>query len=84
MDITNRPKCFWRKAAVIDDVQMISGPLARTVDTRERDSRHEAATSSSQAFNELATTIEKWLLQFPNDFFAMISIDEAHHSAATV
>src|SRR5258708_31408819 len=28
MDITNRQKCFWRKAGVLSQDQMISGPLA--------------------------------------------------------
>ena len=28
MDITNRQKCFWRKAGVLTADQMISGPLA--------------------------------------------------------
>ena len=81
MDITNRPKCFWRKARVIDDAQMISGPLACTLDTGNvtvATKCHIVITNIQQ----LATTIEKWLLQFPSDFFDMIIIDEAHHSAA--
>lgn len=81
MDITNRPKCFWRKARVIDDAQMISGPLACTLDTGNvtvATKCHIVITNIQQ----LATTIEKWLLQFPIDFFDMIIIDEAHHSAA--
>ena len=81
MDITNRPKCFWRKAGVIDDAQMISGPLACTLDTGNvtvATKCHIVITNIQQ----LATSIEKWLLQFPSDFFDMIIIDEAHHSAA--
>lgn len=81
MDITNRPKCFWRKSGVLSDGQMISGPLSCTLDTGNvtvATKCHIVITNIQQ----LATTIEKWLLQFPDDFFDMIIIDEAHHSAA--
>ncbi len=81
MDITNRPKCFWRKAGVMRDAQMIFGPLACTLDSGNitvATKCHVVITNIQQ----LATTIEKWLLQFPDDFFDMIIIDEAHHSAA--
>ncbi len=74
-------KCFWRKAGVLDDTQMISGPLACTLDTGNitvAAKCHIVITNIQQ----LATTIEKWLLQFPDDFFDMVIIDEAHHSAA--
>lgn len=30
MDITNRQKCFWRKAGVLPPAQMVAGPLAVT------------------------------------------------------
>ncbi|HUZ97526.1 MAG TPA: DEAD/DEAH box helicase family protein [Edaphobacter sp.] len=81
MDITNRPKCFWRKAGVVSDAQMISGPLACTLDTGNitvASKCHIVITN----IHQLATTLEKWLLQFPDDFFDMVIIDEAHHSAA--
>jgi DNA repair protein RadD len=81
MDITNRQKCFWRKAGVISDAQMISGPLACTLETGNitvAAKCHFVITN----IHQLATTIEKWLFQFPDDFFDMVIIDEAHHSAA--
>ena len=81
MDITNRPKCFWRKAGVVSDAQMIFGPFACTLDS----GNITVATKSHIVItniHQLATTIEKWLFQFPDDFFDMIIIDEAHHSAA--
>jgi len=81
MDITNRPKCFWRKAGVLNEAEMTFGPLACTLDTGNitvATKCHVVITNIQQ----LATTIDKWLLQFPNDFFDMIVIDEAHHSAA--
>lgn len=81
MDITNRPKCFWRKAGVLTDVQMMFGPLACTLDSGNMTVTtkcHVVITNIQQ----LATNVEKWLHQFPHDFFDMIIIDEAHHSAA--
>lgn len=81
MDITNRPKCFWRKAGVLSDAEMVSGPFACTLDSGNitvATKSHVVITNIQQ----LATNIEKWLMQFPDDFFDMIIIDEAHHSAA--
>ncbi|MFA5783160.1 MAG: DEAD/DEAH box helicase family protein, partial [Bacteroidales bacterium] len=81
MDITNRQKCFWRKAKVLSSAQMISGPLACTLETGNisvAEKAHIVITNIQQ----LATNVEKWLKQFPNNFFDMIIIDEAHHSAA--
>lgn len=81
MDITNRPKCFWRKAGVLKDAQMVTGPLVSTLDTGNitvAKKSHIVITN----IHQLATNVEKWLHQFPNDFFDMIIVDEAHHSAA--
>ena len=81
MDITNRPKCFWRKARVLGNEEMVAGPLACTLDTGNitvATKSHFVITNIQQ----LATNVDKWLLQFPDDFFDMIIVDEAHHSAA--
>lgn len=81
MDITNRQKCFWRKAKVLNDAQMASGPLACTLETGNisvAEKSHIVITNVQQ----LATNVDKWLTQFPDKFFDMIVIDEAHHSAA--
>jgi len=81
MDITNRPKCFWRKSGVLNNAQMVAGPLACTLDSGNitvATKCHFVITN----IHQLATTLDKWLLQFPDDFFDMIIIDEAHHSAA--
>lgn len=81
MDITNRQKCFWRKAGVLTNDQMLSGPLACTLDS----GNISIATKSHIVItnvHQLATNVDKWLTQFPDDFFDMIIVDEAHHSAA--
>ena len=81
MDITNRQKCFWRKTDVLNKDQMVSGPLACTLET----GNISVATKSHIVITniqQLATNVDKWLMQFPDDFFDMIIVDEAHHSAA--
>lgn len=81
MDITNRPKCFWRKSGTLSHEQMVLGPLTCTLDSGNitvAEKCHFVITNVQQ----LATNIEKWLLQFPDNFFDFIIVDEAHHSAA--
>lgn len=81
MNITNRQKCFWRKAGVLSQDQMVSGPLACTLDS----GNISVATKSHVVITniqQLATNGDKWLTQFPDNFFDMIIVDEAHHSAA--
>ena len=60
---------------------MIAGPLACTLDS----GNISVATKSHIVITniqQLATSVDKWLTQFPENFFDMIIIDEAHHSAA--
>lgn len=82
MDITNRQKCFWRKARVLRDAQMVSGPLAVTLETGNVSVAEKAHVVITN-IHQLATSVDKWLKQFPDRFFDMIIIDEAHHSAAS-
>lgn len=81
MDITNRQKCFWRKAGVLSADQMISGPLACTLDSGNMSVANKCHVVITNV-QQLATNSEKWLTQFPDNFFDMIIVDEAHHSAA--
>lgn len=80
LDITNL-KCFWRRTNILNKVDMVSGPYVTTLDTGNTsvtDETHFVVTNVQQ----LATNTEKWLKKFPNDYFDMIIVDEAHHSAA--
>ena len=81
MDVTNRRKCFWRMVGVLDGNQMVAGPFSCTLDT----GNISVATKSHIVITniqQLATNVDKWLEQFPDDFFNMIIIDEAHHGPA--
>ncbi len=78
-DVTNRQKCFWRKRGVLKNEDMIGGPFACTLHSGNISickKSHIIITNVHQ----LATNTEKWLKKFPNDFFDLIIIDEAHHS----
>lgn len=80
LDITHR-KCFWRRSGVLETVDMLSGPYVATLDTGNvsvTDDSHFVVTNVQQ----LATNPEKWLNKFPEDYFDMIIVDEAHHGAA--
>lgn len=80
LDITNL-KCFWRRTNVLKKVDMVSGPYVTTLDTGNvtvTDDSHFVITNVQQ----LATNTDKWLNKFPADYFDMIIVDEAHHSAA--
>lgn len=81
LDITNRQSCFWRKRGVLKDKDMMGGPLACTLDTGNisiAEKCHIVVTNVHQ----LATNTDKWLNKFADDFFDLIIVDEAHHSAA--
>jgi len=82
LDITNRQKCFWRRMQILKDTDMIAGPYVCTLETGNIsvcEQSHIILTN----IHQLATNAEKWLNQFPQDFFDMIIVDEAHHGAAS-
>ena len=80
-DITNRQKCFWWQRGVLAPQDMTHGPYVCTLDTGNLsvcDKSHIVVTNIQQ----LGTNTDKWLPKFPRDFFDLIIVDEAHHSAA--
>ena len=82
LDITNRQKCFWRQRGVLAPEHMSHGPYVCTLDTGNLsvcEKSHIVVTNIQQ----FGTNAEKWLNKFPQDFFDMIVVDEAHHGAAT-
>ena len=80
-DITNRQKCFWRRHSVLEDRHMKRGPYVCTLDAGNLsvcEKSHIVLTNIQQ----FGTNSEKWLMKFPDDFFDLIIVDEAHHGAA--
>lgn len=81
LDITNHQKCFWKSRNVLKDIDMIGGPFVCSLDTGNisiAEKSHIVVTNVHQ----LATNENKWLTKFNHNFFDLIIIDEAHHSAA--
>ena len=81
LDITNRQKCFWRQRGVLAPEDMVHGPYVCTLDTGNLsvcEKSHIVVTNIQQ----FGTNAEKWLNKFPQDFFDLIVVDEAHHGAA--
>ncbi|HSH60433.1 MAG TPA: DEAD/DEAH box helicase family protein [Acidimicrobiales bacterium] len=80
-DITNKQRCFWKQRAVLEDKHMASGPYVCTLDTGNLsvcEKSHVVLTNIQQ----FGTNADKWLTKFPEDFFDLIIVDEAHHGAA--
>ena len=81
LDITNRQKCFWRQRHVLQDRHMTNGPYVCTLGAGNIsvcDKSHIVLTNIQQ----LGTNADKWLTKFPEDYFDLIIVDEAHHGAA--
>ena len=80
-DITNKQKCFWRQRDVLEDRHMRNGPYVCTLDTGNLsvcDKSHIVLTN----IHQFGTNADKWLTKFPDGFFDLIIVDEAHHGPA--
>lgn len=80
LDITSR-ECFWAKTRVLSD--FTKGPYAAVLDGLDAN-LHDCIESHFVITNiqQLASSADRWLPQFPPDFFDMILVDEGHHAAA--
>lgn len=80
LDIASR-ECFWAKARVLSD--FTAGPWLAVLDGPKAN-LHDAVESHFVVTNiqQLASQADRWLSQFPKNFFDMILVDEGHHAAA--
>lgn len=80
LDVTSR-ECFWTKTRVLSDYT--AGPWTAVLDGA-RANVHDAIESDFVVTNvqQLASRADRWLPQFPPDFFDMILVDEGHHAPA--
>lgn len=73
--------CFWKRTGVLTDFSrgpfsaLVDGPKANLDDCTQS---HVVVANIQQ----LAGRADRWLSQFPLDFFDLILIDEGHHVAA--
>lgn len=82
LDVTNRQKCFWLKRNVLKEKDMVGGPFACTLDTGNISICEKSHIVISNV-HQFATNPDKWLKKFPQNFFDLIIVDEAHHSPAS-
>jgi excisionase family DNA binding protein len=80
LDIAGRD-CFLAKTRVLSDFS--NGPYAAVLDGLDANI-HDCIESHFVVTNiqQLASSADRWLPQFPPDFFDMILVDEGHHAAA--
>lgn len=80
LDITSR-ECFWTKTRVLSD--FTAGPFVAVLDGVDAN-LHDCVESQFVVTNiqQLASSADRWLPQFPENFFDMILVDEGHHAAA--
>ncbi len=80
LDLASR-KNFWRKAEVLTDFSQ--GPYTAVLDGANANV-HDCIESHFVVTNiqQLASSADRWLPQFPPNFFDLILIDEGHHNAA--
>lgn len=74
-------ECFWAKTRILPNFQ--HGPYMAVLDGKDANI-HDCAESDFVVTNiqQLASSADRWLPQFPPDFFDMVVIDEGHHGAA--
>jgi DNA repair protein RadD len=80
LDASN-PRNFWRKTGVLRDFS--SGPYRAVLDGIDAN-LHDCNDSHFVVANiqQLASSADRWLPQFPRNYFDMILIDEGHHNVA--
>lgn len=80
LDITV-PNCFWRARKVLKSFS--SGPYRAILNGRNANI-HDCIRSHFVVTNiqQLASSADRWLPQFPDGFFDMILVDEGHHNVA--
>lgn len=80
LNISN-PKNFWRCTGVLHDLS--AGPFRTVLDGVDAN-LHDCNASQFVVTNiqQLASSADRWLPQFPPNYFDMIMIDEGHHNVA--
>jgi DNA repair protein RadD len=75
------PKNFWRKTGVLTSLK--AGPFTAILDGPNAN-LHDCMKSDFVVVNiqQLASSADRWLPQFPPNFFSMILVDEGHHNVA--
>ena len=80
LDFSN-PKNFWRRTSALHDFS--AGPYRAVLDGVDAN-LHDCNESHFVVTNiqQLASSADRWLPQFPPNYFDMILVDEGHHNVA--
>lgn len=80
LDLSNS-RNFWRRTGVLHDFS--SGPYCAVLDGVDAN-LHDCNESHFVVTNiqQLASSADRWLPQFPPNYFDMILVDEGHHNIA--
>ena len=80
LDIASR-ECFWAKTRVLPEFS--EGPYFAVLESHDANI-HDCIESHFVVTNiqQLASMADRWLPQFPPNFFDLILVDEGHHAAA--
>lgn len=80
LDIASR-ECFWAKTRVLPEFS--GGPYFAVLESHDAN-LHDCTESHFVVTNiqQLASSADRWLPQFPPNFFDLILVDEGHHAAA--
>jgi DNA repair protein RadD len=80
LDVGNA-KCFWTRMRVLASVA--NGPFSAVLDGPDAN-LHDCNESQFVVTNiqQLASSADRWLPQFPANYFDMILVDEGHHNVA--
>ena len=83
LDISDRRNCFWRKRSVLSPETMLAGPHVAVLDGQGANI-HDCEKSHIVLTNiqQIASSADRWLPHFQDNFFDLILVDEGHHSAA--
>lgn len=77
----NNQNCFWNKINFISNFQ--NGPYRTVLDGRDANI-HDCNDAHFVVTNihQLASSADRWLPQFPDNYFDLIMVDEGHHNVA--
>ena len=83
LNVADRRNCFWRKRSVLSPEAMLAGPHVAVLDGKDANI-HDCENSHIVLTNiqQLASSADRWLPNFEDNFFDLILVDEGHHSAA--
>lgn len=77
---SSNPKCFYLTSAALTDLS--NGPFVAALDADANRSDLDEAHIAVTNIQQLAAGGGRWLSDLPDDYFALILVDEAHHNAA--